>query len=150
MFGSNQVMSSFSSNDIPAAKAFYSDTLGFDVEEQFDGLLLKFGGGGQAMVYPKSNHEPATFTVLHIIVDDVEKAVDDLTAKGDLRAVHRRPDQDRREGHLAGHGRRHRVVQGSGRQHHRCRRDAHRLATVPPVAGAFELSAGTSVTAWQG
>lgn len=82
MFGSNQVMSSFSSNDITAAKAFYSDTLGFDVEEQFDGLLLKFGGGGQAMVYPKSNHEPATFTVLHIVVDDVEKAVDDLTAKG--------------------------------------------------------------------
>lgn len=82
MFGSNQVMSSFSSNDIPAAKAFYSDTLGFDVSEQFDGLLLKFGGGGQAMVYPKDNHEPATFTVLHIVVDDVEKAVDDLTAKG--------------------------------------------------------------------
>jgi catechol 2,3-dioxygenase-like lactoylglutathione lyase family enzyme len=82
MFGSNQVMSSFSSNDIPATKAFYSDTLGFDVEEQFDGLLLKFGGGGQAMVYPKDNHEPATFTVLHIIVDDVERAVDDLAAKG--------------------------------------------------------------------
>jgi predicted enzyme related to lactoylglutathione lyase len=82
MFGSNQVMSSFSSNDIPATKAFYSGTLGFGVEEMFDGLLLKFGGGGQAMVYPKDNHEPATFTVLHIVVDDVEKAVDDLTAKG--------------------------------------------------------------------
>lgn len=82
MFGSNQVMSSFSSNDIPACKAFYSDTLGFGVEEMFDGLLLKFGGGGQAMVYPKDNHEPATFTVLTIVVDDVEKAVDDLAAKG--------------------------------------------------------------------
>ena len=82
MFGSNQVMSSFSSNDIPAAKAFYADTLGFDVEEQFEGLLLKYGGGGQTMVYPKPNHEPASFTVLHIIVDDVEKAVDDLGAKG--------------------------------------------------------------------
>jgi len=82
MFGSNQVMSSFSSNDIPASKAFYSETLGFDVEEMFDGLVLKFGGGGQAMVYPKPNHEPATFTVLTIMVDDVEKAVDDLRAKG--------------------------------------------------------------------
>jgi len=82
MFGSNQVMSSFSSNDIPAAKAFYADTLGFDVEEQFEGLLLKYAGGGQTMVYPKPNHEPASFTVLHIVVDDVEKAVDDLTAKG--------------------------------------------------------------------
>jgi len=82
MFGSNQVMSSFSSNDIPAAKAFYADTLGFDVEEQFEGLLLKYAGGGQTMIYPKPNHEPASFTVLHIVVDDVEKAVDDLTAKG--------------------------------------------------------------------
>ena len=82
MFGSNQVMSSFSSNDIPAAKAFYSETLGFDVEDMFDGLVLKFGGGGQAMVYPKPNHEPATFTVLTIVVDDVETAVDDLRAKG--------------------------------------------------------------------
>jgi catechol 2,3-dioxygenase-like lactoylglutathione lyase family enzyme len=82
MFGSNQVMSSFSSNDIPACRTFYSETLGFDLEEQFDGLLLKFGGGGQTMVYPKDNHVPATFTVLHIVVDDVEKAVDDLTAKG--------------------------------------------------------------------
>ena len=82
MFGSNQVMSSFSAGDIPAARAFYADTLGFEVGEQFDGLLLTFGGGGQAMVYPKANHEPATFTVLHIVVDDVEKAVDDLGAKG--------------------------------------------------------------------
>jgi predicted enzyme related to lactoylglutathione lyase len=82
MFGSNQVMSSFSVNDVPAAKAFYSDTLGFTVEEMFDGLLLKLAGGGQVMVYPKSNHEPATFTVLTIVVDDVETAVEDLRARG--------------------------------------------------------------------
>lgn len=82
MFGSNQVMSSFSTDDVTAAKAFYTDTLGFNVEEQFDGLLLKYGGGGQTMIYPKPNHEPASFTVLHIIVDDVEKAVDDLGSKG--------------------------------------------------------------------
>ena len=82
MFGSNQVMSSFSTNDIDACRTFYSETLGFDVEDQFDGLLLKYGGGGQTMVYPKDNHQPATFTVLHVVVDDVEKAVDDLAAKG--------------------------------------------------------------------
>lgn len=82
MFGSNQVMSSFSTDDVPAAKAFYSETMGFNVGEQFDGLLLKFAGGGQTMVYPKANHEPASFTVLHIMVDDVEKAVDELGARG--------------------------------------------------------------------
>ncbi len=34
------------------------------------------------MVYPKPNHEPATFTVLTIVVDDVESAVEDLRARG--------------------------------------------------------------------
>jgi hypothetical protein len=33
-------------------------------------------------VYPKPNHEPATFTVLNFPVSDVESAVDDLTARG--------------------------------------------------------------------
>ena len=34
------------------------------------------------MIYQKPNHVPATFTVLNFHVKDVEKAVDELTAKG--------------------------------------------------------------------
>jgi hypothetical protein len=33
-------------------------------------------------VYPKEDHEPATFTVLNFQVPDVTQAVDELTAKG--------------------------------------------------------------------
>jgi predicted enzyme related to lactoylglutathione lyase len=33
-------------------------------------------------VYPKSNHTPATFTVLNFPVDDIETAVDRLTERG--------------------------------------------------------------------
>jgi hypothetical protein len=38
--------------------------------------------GGDVFLYPKSNHEPATFTVLNFFVDNVEKSVDELKGKG--------------------------------------------------------------------
>jgi catechol 2,3-dioxygenase-like lactoylglutathione lyase family enzyme len=75
--------SGFSTNDIPKAKAFYADTLGLDVTEEEGMLNLKFPGGHSVIVYPKGDdHEPATFTVLNIQVDDIDKAVDELTAAG--------------------------------------------------------------------
>ncbi|HEX6056026.1 MAG TPA: VOC family protein [Intrasporangium sp.] len=82
MFQQNQVASSFSTNDVEAAKDFYGSVLGFDVADQYGGLALNFAGGGQVWIYPKDNHEPASFTVLNVMVDDVDKAVDDLVAKG--------------------------------------------------------------------
>ena len=45
-------------------------------------LRLELGGGGYVLVYAKADHTPATFTVLNFPVPDVEKAVDDLTARG--------------------------------------------------------------------
>ena len=46
------------------------------------GLGLKFANGHRVFIYPKPNHEPATFTVLNFPVDDLDAAVDELTAKG--------------------------------------------------------------------
>src|SRR5215469_13127096 len=34
------------------------------------------------IVYPKPDHTPATFTILNFPVDDIEAAVDALTARG--------------------------------------------------------------------
>lgn len=34
------------------------------------------------MIYPKPNHTPATFTILNFPVENLEKAVDDLTKRG--------------------------------------------------------------------
>ena len=45
-------------------------------------MRLELGGGGYVLVYAKSDHTPATFTVLNFPVPDVEKAVDELTARG--------------------------------------------------------------------
>jgi catechol 2,3-dioxygenase-like lactoylglutathione lyase family enzyme len=74
--------SSFSVKDIGEAKRFYADTLGLDVEEtEEEGLQLDINGQS-IFIYPKSDHEPATFTVLNLTVDDIASAVDGLKAAG--------------------------------------------------------------------
>src|SRR5262245_52275552 len=82
MLQKSKAFSGFSVNDVAAAKQFYEDTLGLDVTETMGALELHLAGGGVVFVYPKPNHVPATYTVLNFPVDDVELAVDELTAKG--------------------------------------------------------------------
>ena len=82
MFKHTKAFSSFSVNDIQKAKEFYGKTLGLNATDNPMGLIELNISGNNIMVYPKPNHEPATFTVLNFPVDDVEKAVDELTAKG--------------------------------------------------------------------
>lgn len=83
MFKDNKAFSGFSVDDIDKAKDFYGNTLGLAVEEQGGmGLELTLGSGAKVFVYPKPNHEPASFTILNFPVDDIDKAVDDLVAKG--------------------------------------------------------------------
>lgn len=83
MFRANKAFSGFSVDDIAKAKAFYGDVLGMNVSETGGGMLsLEIGNGGHVLIYPKPNHEPATYTTLNLPVDDVEKAVDQLTAAG--------------------------------------------------------------------
>ncbi len=84
MLRESKAFSGFSVNDIAAAKKFYGETLGLDVtDEQEMGLLaLHLAGGHTVMIYPKDNHEPATYTILNFPVDDIDRAVDELTARG--------------------------------------------------------------------
>jgi catechol 2,3-dioxygenase-like lactoylglutathione lyase family enzyme len=77
------VYPSFSANDIDAARAFYADTLGLRVTALPEGAGLALDlGGTSVFVYAKENHTPASFTVLHLTVDDVDEVVDELIAKG--------------------------------------------------------------------
>jgi predicted enzyme related to lactoylglutathione lyase len=82
MLKNSHAFSGFSSSDIAAAKEFYGGTLGLDVSEDNGMLNVRFAGGGRGIIYPKPNHEPATFTVLNFPVADVDAAVDGLAAKG--------------------------------------------------------------------
>lgn len=83
MFKDTKAFSSFSANDIKQARTFYGETLGLRVNETTEGgLELKIAGGGSVFIYPKPNHEPATFTVLNFRVAEIDKAVDGLKALG--------------------------------------------------------------------
>jgi len=83
MFKDTPAFSGFAVDDVGKAKDFYGNTLGLDVEEVPGmGLTLKVGGGASIFVYPKDNHEPATFTILNFSVPDIGKAVDQLTQAG--------------------------------------------------------------------
>ena len=82
MFTSNPAFSGFSVDDIEKAREFYGGTLGLEVSDM-DGLLqLRLGSGATVIVYPKDDHTPATFTILNFAVDDIDRAVDELTAAG--------------------------------------------------------------------
>ncbi|CAN5577664.1 VOC family protein [soil metagenome] len=76
--------SGFSVDDTAKAKEFYGQTLGLEVSELPNSGLLQItiANGGQVLLYPKENHDPASFTVLNFPVDDVDEAVDELTACG--------------------------------------------------------------------
>lgn len=82
MLENSRAFSGFSTDDIPAARAFYSDVLGVAVTEENGMLTLLTAGGRDTLIYPKQNHVPATFTVLNFAVGDVDAAVDALTARG--------------------------------------------------------------------
>ena len=83
MFASTKAFSGFSVDDIPRAKEFYGETLGVGVSEANGMLTLELAGGERpTLVYPKPDHEPATFTILNFPVDDVDDAVDALTGRG--------------------------------------------------------------------
>lgn len=82
MFETTRVFSGFSVNNVPAARRFYSETLGLKVSEDHGMLRLHIRGGYEVVVYPKPNHTPATFTILNFPVADVEQAVDALVKRG--------------------------------------------------------------------
>ena len=86
MLADSKAFSGFAAPDIDAARDFYRDKLGLDVTEHEVGgqslLNLNLAGDRPTMIYPKPDFQPATYTVLNFPVDDVEAAVDELSARG--------------------------------------------------------------------
>jgi catechol 2,3-dioxygenase-like lactoylglutathione lyase family enzyme len=83
MFKKSKVFSSFSVDDLQKAKRFYQEILGLEVSDNPMGLIeLNPDGGNRILVYPKSNHLPATFTVLNFVVKNIDASVDELMGKG--------------------------------------------------------------------
>jgi catechol 2,3-dioxygenase-like lactoylglutathione lyase family enzyme len=103
MFRDVPAFSGLAANDLDAARTFYAETLGVEVSEANGILTLHLGGGGRVIVYPKPNHEPASFTVLNFPVADVDATVDALAARGVVFERYPGFEQDER-GIMRGHG----------------------------------------------
>jgi len=84
MLADSKAFSGFAVPDIEAARKFYGETLGLEVELlEGPGLLtLHLAGDRPTLIYPKPDFEPASYTILNFPVDDIDAAVDELTARG--------------------------------------------------------------------
>ncbi|QXV67585.1 VOC family protein [Mucilaginibacter sp. 21P] len=86
MLKDSKAFSGFSVKDIDAAHKFYKETLGLDVEQHDDmgGMLTIHinGNDNGILIYPKPNHEPATYTILNFPVQDIVSVVRGLKERG--------------------------------------------------------------------
>jgi catechol 2,3-dioxygenase-like lactoylglutathione lyase family enzyme len=82
MFENTRAFSGFAVDDLAAARKFYGETLGLKTSEQYGLLTLHLAGGRDTLVYPKPDHQPATYTILNFEVDDIDAAVDELARRG--------------------------------------------------------------------
>ena len=83
MLADSHAFSGFSVDDMEAAKGFYGDTLGLRLSEGEMGITtLHLAGDRETIIYPKADHQAATFTILNFPVDDIEATVDGLTERG--------------------------------------------------------------------
>ena len=83
MFKNSKAFSSFSVDDLEKAKTFYQSVLGLEVKDNPMGVFeLHIHGSSPVVIYPKPNHEPASFTVLNFPVENVEEMVRELKAQG--------------------------------------------------------------------
>jgi predicted enzyme related to lactoylglutathione lyase len=107
VFKDTQAFSSFSVSDLQPAREFYGNTLELEVssDEDMGFLQLLLAGGGRVMIYPKSDHAPATFTVLNFPVQDIDTAVDELAKRGIEFERYEGFDQDERGIARGGEGR---------------------------------------------
>ena len=73
---------SFSTDDTAKAREFY-ERLGLEVRDTPMGVIeVMIGADQHVTIYPKPNHEPASFTVLNFVVPSIDEAVDDLKSMG--------------------------------------------------------------------
>jgi catechol 2,3-dioxygenase-like lactoylglutathione lyase family enzyme len=84
MFADTKAFSGFAVDDMQKAREFYGETLGLKTSTLDEpGLLsLHIAGDRDTLIYPKPDFVPATYTILNFPVEDIDKAVDELIARG--------------------------------------------------------------------
>ena len=85
MFAQSKAFSGFAVDDLEKAREFYGETLGLKTTVLDEENLLQLDladGERPTLIYVKPDFVPATYTILNFPVEDVEKAVDELSGRG--------------------------------------------------------------------
>src|SRR5829696_7091411 len=82
MLADTKAYSGIAVHDLDEARTFYRDTLGLRTSEEYGLMWLHLAGGRDTLIYEQPDATPASFTLLNFEVDDIDKAVDALTARG--------------------------------------------------------------------
>jgi predicted enzyme related to lactoylglutathione lyase len=82
MFANTKAYSGIGVNDMHKARQFYGKTLGLRTSEEYGLLWLHLAGDRDTLVYEQPSVTPASYTILNFQVDDIDSAVDQLTARG--------------------------------------------------------------------
>ena len=82
MFTNTKAYSGFAVDDVSKAREFYGQTLGLKTSESYGLLILHLADDRNTLIYPKADHEPATYTILNFPVGDIDEAVAALRARG--------------------------------------------------------------------
>jgi catechol 2,3-dioxygenase-like lactoylglutathione lyase family enzyme len=89
MLRDSKAFSGFSVKDIDAARTFYRDTLGLEVDDDPMGFLdVRLGTGASVLIYQKDNHVPAEYTCLNFPVRDIDEAVTWLNERGVVTKIY--------------------------------------------------------------
>ena len=85
----------FAAPDLDAAQAFYSG-LGIATSRDHSMGMLTLKLAADVTIYVKPDHVPATYTVLNLVVADLEEAVDRAVAAGAVFTRYEGFEQDER------------------------------------------------------
>src|SRR3954454_10985038 len=96
MLSGSRAFSGFAVDDVERARQFYGETLGLETSVEHGLMTLHLPGDRPTLVYPKPGHVPANYTILNFPVDDIDRTVEKLTARGVRFERYERFDQDER------------------------------------------------------
>src|SRR5262245_16438462 len=84
MLEDSKAYSGYAVDDLDKAQEFYGQTLGLKTSVLQEGVLLQLdlAGDRPTLIYIKPDFAPASYTILNFPVDDIDTAVDGLTANG--------------------------------------------------------------------
>ncbi len=82
MFENTSAYSGIAVRDLQPASAFYGGTLGLRTSQEYGLMWLHLAGGRDTLVYEQPNATPASFTILNFEVDDIERTIEALAARG--------------------------------------------------------------------